>query len=135
MVGLSKKATLVARNIFPTNFLNGGFDKNKCPVLTDPVLKKKKVHFIKSVQNTAFKLNFWFFKIKILFLSIRLKLRMKFGVRSMLDFHLTFNCCYTCTAHGAIHDYMHMCICMLDMITCRSQSFDKGCEFLYWLNH
>ena len=27
MVGLSKNATLVARNIFPTNFLNGGFDK------------------------------------------------------------------------------------------------------------
>ena len=40
MVGLSKNATLVTRNIFPTNFLNGGFDKKKSPVLTDPVLKK-----------------------------------------------------------------------------------------------
>ena len=27
MVGLSKNATLVARNIFPTNFLNGGSTK------------------------------------------------------------------------------------------------------------
>ena len=27
MVGLSKNAPLVARNSFPTNFLNGGFDK------------------------------------------------------------------------------------------------------------
>ena len=39
MVGLSKNETLVARNIFPTNFLNRGFDKKKRPVLTDLMLK------------------------------------------------------------------------------------------------
>ena len=44
MVGLSKNATLVARNIFPINFLNG---QKKCPVHTDPVLKS---HLFKAVQ-------------------------------------------------------------------------------------
>ena len=43
---------------------------------TDPRLlikKKKRVHFIKSVQNTAFKLNFWFFKIKNSFFKYQIK--------------------------------------------------------------
>ena len=44
MVGLSKNATLVARNIFPTNFLNEGSTKKMSCSHGSGVKKKKRVN-------------------------------------------------------------------------------------------